>query len=209
MLTLLIFSFLTSFCAYSVIVFLLYTLVSESIVSSSAISTILPILLVPSARIILPITIFSPVYLVYTAPTNLTFSIAFPKVLILVVSLTLNSDVYSFIYLIRLFSSTTSSSRILPSSIYAFHSSIGILVITSLEMPSYLTILISPVFSEYANTYSPVSPITTLSIAISSHILRLVSTTLSISIISISILRRASLFSNDKSLIRFCLYSPL
>ena len=209
MLTLLIFSFLTSFCAYSVIVFLLYTLVSESIVSSSAISTILPILLVPSARIILPITIFSPVYLVYTAPTHFTFSIALPNVLILVVSLTLNSDVYSFIYLIRLFSSTTSSSRILPSSIYASHSSIGILVITSLEMPSYLTILISPVFSEYANTYSPVSPITTLSIAISSHILRLVSTTLSISIISISILRRASLFSNDKSLIRFCLYSPL
>ena len=85
-------SCLTSLEAYSVIVFLLYTFVSESIVSSSTTSTILPMLLTPSANTILPVTIFSPVYLVYTVPINLTFSITLPKVLILVVSFTQKSD---------------------------------------------------------------------------------------------------------------------
>ena len=121
-------------------VFLLYTLVSESIVSSSTTSTMFPMLLTPSARTILPVTIFSPVYLVCIVPINLTFSLTFPIVLILVVSFTQKSDIYVFMQLTRLSSSIISSGATIPSAIYSRHSSSGIRTMTSLVLPSYLVI---------------------------------------------------------------------
>ena len=125
MLTLLIFSFLTSFCAYFCYSLLIIHLgkrihskfignlnnITHTVSSVSKNN--------PSNNHILT------VYLSIYSSTTLTFHTSLPKVLILVVSLTLNSDVYSFIYLIRLFSSTTSSSRIHAINIYAFHSSIA------------------------------------------------------------------------------------